>query len=340
MRILKYMILALFFLAAVFFAVGFFILPAEREVSRSIEIDRPAKMVFKTINSMHTFNDWSPWAQIDPETIYEFTGPETGVGSKMSWKSDNKNVGTGTQEIVESHPNKMIRTQLFFSGYEDTASYATLNLNEKNGSTTVQWVYNTDFGDNVVMRYMGIMIEKMLGTQYETGLQNLKTLVEAQPVYDFSPASIEMVEPMNILYVSGQASGSAAQISASLGQDYQTILTTIAEQGVQMVGQPLTITREMSDQGWVYDAAIPVNATSVDLDINSTVKLGQTYSGKVAKYIQKGPYSLAPQSYTILNAYIEDQGLEANGDPWEIYISDPTTVPPEEVITHLYQPVK
>ena len=340
MRILKYMILALFFLAAVFFAVGFFFLPAEREVSRSIEIDRPAKMVFKTINSMRTFNDWSPWADIDPETVYEFTGPEKGVGSKMTWKSEQEQVGNGTQEIIESQPNKMIKTELYFDGQGDEPSFARLILNESNGKTQVDWVFNTDFGDDVIGRYIGTMMDKMLGPQYESGLQNLKKLVEAQPVYDFSPASIEMVEPMNILYVSGNASGTPQQISVTLGQDYQKILTTIAEQGVQMAGQPLTITRKMNDQQWTYDAAIPVNASSVELDINSTVKLGQTYGGKVVKYVQRGPYSLASKSYEILNAYIEDQELEAVGDPWEVYISDPTTVAESDIITHLYQPVK
>ncbi|WP_395377451.1 SRPBCC family protein [Marinicella sp. W31] len=340
MRILKYMILALFFLAAVFFAVGFFFLPSEREVSRSIEIDRPAKMVFKTINSMHTFNAWSPWAEIDPETQYTFTGPETGIGSKMSWKSVQKQVGSGTQEIIESQPNKMIKTKLYFDGQGDGPSYARLIMNENNGKTTVDWVFNTDFGDDVIGRYIGTMMDKMLGPQYESGLNNLKTLVEAQPVYDFTPASIETIAPMNILYVSGQANGTPEEISAVLGQDYQKILTTIAEQNLQMTSQPLTITRNMDAQGWTYDAAIPVNASSVELDINSHVKLGQTYGGKVVKYVQVGPYSLAPTSYKILNAYIEDQELEAVGDPWEVYISDPTSVAESEIITHLYQPVK
>jgi effector-binding domain-containing protein len=39
-------------------------------------------------------------------------------------------------------------------------------------------------------------------------------------------------------------------------------------------------------------------------------------------------------------AYLAALGLERNGDPWEIYISDPTRVPEPQLLTDVYYPVR
>jgi effector-binding domain-containing protein len=39
--------------------------------------------------------------------------------------------------------------------------------------------------------------------------------------------------------------------------------------------------------------------------------------------------------------YVEDNQLAANGDPYEVYVTDPGTEPnPEKWLTVLYHPVK
>lgn len=339
MRTLKYIILASFFLIALFFAIGFFILPAKREVSRSIEIDRPAKMIYRTINSMHNFNQWSPWAKLDPQAQYTFSGPKTGVGSSMLWKG-NDQVGSGKQTIIEAEKNKLIKTELFFDGQGDGPSHAQLTLTENNGTTQVTWTFNADFKDNIISRYFGIMIENMLGPQYEKGLTNLKTLVEKQPVYDYSPISITHTKASNILYVQGDISGTPEEVSTALAKNYQQIMRLIAEKGLTLSAPPLTKTLSMTDKKWEYQAAVPISESSIDLDITSNIKMGKTYAGKAIKYIQKGSYEQAPKSYQVINAYMEENELKPNGYSWEVYISDPTEVPQANIITHIYQPIK
>ena len=121
MRVFKYLFFALLFLILLFFAYGFFFLEDKVQVSRTITIDRPAKMVFKTANSMHHFNAWSPWAKTDPNAKYQFSGPEYGVGSKMSWQG-NEEVGSGNQTIIESVPHELVKSELYFDGQGDEPS--------------------------------------------------------------------------------------------------------------------------------------------------------------------------------------------------------------------------
>jgi hypothetical protein len=42
----------------------------------------------------------------------------------------------------------------------------------------VTWMLDTDMGAGPIGRWMGLMMDKWVGGDYETGLQNLKSLVE------------------------------------------------------------------------------------------------------------------------------------------------------------------
>ena len=97
-------------ITALLFLVGGFFLPRFVHVERSLEIEMAAAPVFSLLNSYSTFASWSPWAERDPDANYEFSGPEAGVGARMSWSGDPRLVGSGWQEITESIPHSLVRT--------------------------------------------------------------------------------------------------------------------------------------------------------------------------------------------------------------------------------------
>ena len=103
---------------------------------------------------------------------------------------------------------------------------------------------------------------------------------------------------------------------------------------------PLTITKSWDEGKWFFDAGIPVTVDGIEGSEDNPVKLGSTYAGKVVKYVQMGNYDQAAASYALLDAYIADQGLEATGNSWEIYVNDPGNVSESEIITHIFQPIK
>lgn len=53
------------------------------------------EIVFGYVNSFFEFNCWLFWVGIDFEIEYEFSGLDLGVGSRMSWMSEDNNVGFG-----------------------------------------------------------------------------------------------------------------------------------------------------------------------------------------------------------------------------------------------------
>jgi effector-binding domain-containing protein/uncharacterized protein YndB with AHSA1/START domain len=337
MRVFKYLFFALLFLIILFFAYGFFFLEDKVQVTRSITIDRPAKMVFKSVNSMHTFNEWSPWAKLDPQAQYTYSGPEQGVGSKMIW-AGNEEVGRGNQTIIESVPYEKVKTELYFDGQGDDPSWATIAIKDLGDSSEVSWTFDVDFDGNVLGRYFGMMMERMLGPQYEMGLTNLKNVVEAKPVYDFSGFSVEQVDSQNVLYV-GTSASSNEEASAALAQAYGQITNFMMTNGIDFAGMPLAITRSKADDLWVFDAAIPVDIEVLEGETGD-IQLGQTYAGITVKYIQKGPYDQAQASYALLEAYLAEHELEKNGNSWDVYANDPTTVAESDIETHIFQPIR
>ena len=94
----------------------------------------------------------------------------------MSWRSEDPNVGSGMQEIVEVDPGSRVRTRLVFDGF-DSASYSTFRLEPVDGGTRVTWEFEANL-DSLMGRYMGLMMDKWVGTDYENGLAKLKEVVE------------------------------------------------------------------------------------------------------------------------------------------------------------------
>ena len=103
----------LLFVFALLVIVGA-VLPSKSHVERSVVIAAPAEQVFDYLNTYQNFNTWSPWHRIDPDTQSRYFGPESGLGAKMAWESDNDKIGSGSQEIIESLPHQLIRVALDF----------------------------------------------------------------------------------------------------------------------------------------------------------------------------------------------------------------------------------
>lgn len=177
MRFLKGLVLSVFVAAIVVVGAGF-LLPARVTVERSVVINAPPDRVFTYVSDLRNFKDWSPWARIDPATSYTFEGPEVGPGQRMKWVSTNERVGSGSQEIVDLTPGQQVRLALDF-GSMGTAR-AWYDIAPDGSGTLLTWGFVTELGRNPLMRWMGLMFDRWIGSDFETGLQSLKTNLESQ----------------------------------------------------------------------------------------------------------------------------------------------------------------
>lgn len=174
MKILKYIGAAI--LVAIF--ILYAITSSTFTVERSLEINASPEKIYTNLSRLQNWGEWDPWHQMDPNMINTYSGPESGKGNKNCWESDDKNVGKGCQEIIAVEENKSITTQLDFDGHG--GGIGGFKLEEIPNGTKVSWSMTMETGYNPVMRMMSLFMDSIVGQNFETGLNNLKTLIENQ----------------------------------------------------------------------------------------------------------------------------------------------------------------
>jgi len=176
--VLRWLGIAIVGVIAVAIVVAF-ILPRHAIVTRSVEIAAPPSSVFALVGDLRRFNEWSPWADIDPDTVYTFTGPIDGVGQTLNWASDDQRVGAGSMSITAIEPDTRVDMEVTFA--EEGTAIASMLLAPAGAGTNVTWTLDTDLGFNPIARYFGMMMDGMVGPDYERGLARLKAAAEAPP---------------------------------------------------------------------------------------------------------------------------------------------------------------
>lgn len=154
---------------------GSFLLPAQAVVNRSIEIAAPPEKVFAIVGDLRRFKEFSPWAERDPDIVYSFEGTESGLGQVMRWSSENPDVGSGTQRIIEYDPPNYSELALDF-GMMGRA-IASWDLVPSETGTRATWGFRSDL-KGIPAKWFGLMFDRWIGPDYEKGLAKLKTVAE------------------------------------------------------------------------------------------------------------------------------------------------------------------
>jgi hypothetical protein len=178
MKILKWIgIIILITVAAVLIMAS--MKPDVFRVERTANIPAAPEKIFPYLNDLKKSQSWSPWEDLDPDMKRTFSGPQSGKGAAYAWAGD-KNIGEGSMEITESLPSSKVVSRLDFTKPFEAHNIVTYTLTPKGNTTDVTWTMegpNTFLGKviSVVMN-----CDKMVGKQFETGLANLRTVVQAE----------------------------------------------------------------------------------------------------------------------------------------------------------------
>lgn len=152
--------------------------PSDFKVTRSAVLPAQPATVFDQVNDLHKWDAWSPWAKLDPNSKITFDGPQTGAGSSMAW-AGNAQVGEGKMTITDSKPNDRILMQLVFIKPFAGESTTEFTFKPDNGGTLVTWTMSGK--NNFIGKCFSLFMDcdKMMGGQFEQGLDNMKKVVSA-----------------------------------------------------------------------------------------------------------------------------------------------------------------
>lgn len=180
MNILKKVLLGLGLLIVLLLVVALFV-NKEITVERSIAINKPKEEVFHYVKYLKNQDNFSKWASMDPNMKKQYTGTDGKAGFVSAWSSEQSDVGKGEQKITGITEGERIDYALhFIEPFESKAvAYMTTSAPNPN-QTNVTWGINTEMNYPMNLMLLFMDMDQMLGSDLETGLTNLKTVLEKQ----------------------------------------------------------------------------------------------------------------------------------------------------------------
>jgi len=166
--------------------------PSTYHVERSTTIAASPEAVHATLNDLHEFEAWSPWTKLDPNMKIDLAGPDSGVGQAYHWVGNDK-VGEGRMTIVESEPAKKVGLKLEFIKPFASTSNTAFSLAPGASGTQVTW--SVDGDADFMTKAMSLVkpMDAMIGPDFERGLAQLKSTVEAQAAAPAAAAPADSV---------------------------------------------------------------------------------------------------------------------------------------------------
>jgi effector-binding domain-containing protein len=126
-------------------------------------------------------------------------------------------------------------------------------------------------------------------------------------------------------------------LSRILGETYGTIAQYLGELGEQPAGPPFVAYHNQDMQDLDIEIGFPV---ARELPGRGDIQAGEIPGGKAAACLYTGPYEEIEGAYNALFQWVEENGYEVAGAPYEMYLNDPRETPPEELQTQILFPLK
>lgn len=326
--------------AVLMLVVGIF-LPSSRHLSESVETNRKTTIVFDTLNSLKRFKDWSALVLYDPKMKMQLSGPDAGVGAKLSYESDVSRVGAGSWEITESVPGKSVKYALENPqrGHDKTVEFTLKPTGRGTIKRNIEITqrYDVQYGWNLLGRYAGLYVSRHVGDGMKMGLARLSNMLATVPNVDYAMKGSTMRDmkavdrPAEDLLVvaAGSIERNNEKIKAAMKADVEWIKRTMDANGLVAVGPVRIVSTELGRENYTFDVAQAVRkAGSADKPAAAdaaaggpaapavaepapVVAVGELLSvnipaGAPVKYVQTKPGRAAVASYTGFMAELDN----------------------------------
>ena len=175
--------------------------------------------------------------------------------------------------------------------------------------------------------------------QLYSGCPNRSIWGTALVIHNFGMTyTIELVdlEPIPVLF------GSATCAASDLGVTYARLIPATGKYAMkvraEMAGPPFSRCTDLRANDRDVDAGIVIDR---EVPSGDGITCGYLSSGVHAMTLHVGPYDALSKAYEALFEWIQNNGKEATGPPFEFYVNDPGCVDsPDLYETEVYLPIQ
>jgi hypothetical protein len=262
-RFIEWMV-SLLIVIAIFVVIGLF-LPASRTVSHSVQTNRPMATVNDIYSGFARFRDWSTLPGRDPRMQMTVSGPETGEGAKLAFRSNEPLVGEGSWTLVEQVPGERIvyaiedRTK----GHNKRMSFRFERTGQRNQNVEITQRYTVDYGWNLLARYAGLLyVTRDAGAEIKGGLAKVSNLLATIPRFDYSQhePGFQFTElpAINVLLVSTNAKRANDDIAVAMTNQLKWIEQVMEKNELEPAGPMRIVTNEFTTDTYGFDVVMPI----------------------------------------------------------------------------------
>lgn len=365
--------------AVLFVLVGVF-LPSDRNLTEQFETSRNRTIVFDTINSFHRFNDWNALPLRDPQIRIQKSGPAEGVGARLDFESDNRSVGKGSWEIVESDPGNSVAYAIDSSarGSDKRVDFSLKTAGRSGRNIEVTQKYHVHYGWDLLGRYAGLYVRSSVGEDMKIGMRRLSNMLAQIPNVDYRVDGSKMRDMAvverpaeNLLVVfAGAIERNNQKIKESMEANMEWIKRTMEANNLEPAGPMRIVSTELGRETYTFDVAQPVRKKRAGAAASSddaaegeqpaapavaTVDDGELKvtipAGAPVEYVRAEPTRATRALYTgfmaeldnvrnALRAWTMVQGHEVAGRPFEYYKNGIDTAFTADGEFEVYWPVR
>ena len=313
--------------------------PNSYDLSRTRTISAPVSVIYNTVEDFRQWEPWSPWKEKEPTLYLKYPEKTAGVGGSYSWTGKD---GKGTMKTLVAVPNDSLLQELKFEQFPASQVYWNFEYKSPN-STEVTWGMKSD-DVPFVLKFFALIsggMDKMIGPDYEKGLENLDTHLQKQmAVYSIEDHGVIDYGGGFYLYVT--SSTTPENISMTMEKNYAALYNYMSVNNIESNGHPMSLYqfRNPEDGSMIMSCAIPVRQNYRIKDA-SGILCGYMPRTKTLKTTLKGNYKNLEEAWAIGYQNMTKMNLRPSKlKPFEIYLTNPQEKPnPANWVTELLIPI-
>ncbi len=145
---------------------------------------------------------------------------------------------------------------------------------------------------------------------------------------------IKQLPAQNVLLIRKRVT--TATIGEAMGAAFDTLMRHATATGAQFAGPPCVLYPQMPDGEFEIDVCAPVAPGAA---AGQDVELQELPASEAATLMHQGPYDAVGPSWQVLLQWVAASGRPISGPMREVYLNEPGTVAPEELLTELSVPL-
>ena len=306
-------------------------------VTQKVYIEAPASKVYEAVSDYRTWTTWSPWLIADPEASTKVSEIPDAVGSTYHWQGAV--VGEGELEHLRLEPGKSVEDELRFLKPMKTTCKTALFFQSHGEGTEVTWTMDATLP--WFLFWMIPTIKRMVGMDYQRGLNMLKDLVEKGRIDSkTSVRGVEQVAAVRMAGLSGRCS--VDSVSEAMEETLQQVNAEFEREGLPTSGPMIAVyTKFLIKEGvfeYLMGYMIP---ESLILPTHSSLRDWRQRAGRALHVEHIGSYRHLGNAWSVANQIARYKKLkQCRTGTYEIYTTTPPQTPESLLQTDIYLPLR